>query len=102
LTSKHHLPSDGTRYLLTVSLAASLIFMGLIEMLLKKEANKVRVLKISTGLKFISALLILLLGFYGHWIHSLALLCLVFGTLLIPMVYYVYAWVSQKNAYQES
>lgn len=99
LISKHHLPSDGTRYLLTVSLAMSLIFMGLIEMLLKKEPSEIKALKISTGLKFFSALLIVLLGIYGHWIHSLALLCLTFGVLLIPMSYYVYAWVSQKLTY---
>ncbi len=37
---RHHLPSDNTRYLLTVSLAMSLILMGFIEMLLRKRSRK--------------------------------------------------------------
>jgi low temperature requirement protein LtrA len=64
LISKHHLPSDATRHLLTGSLAMSLIFMSLIEMVLKKDPREEKVLMVSTGLKFLAAIFVLFLGFF--------------------------------------
>jgi len=98
LISKHHLPSDATRHLLTGSLAMSLIFMSLIEMVLKKDPREEKVLMVSTGLKFLAAIFVLFLGFFGHWIHSLALLSLIFGALLLPMGYCIYGWVNDYQA----
>lgn len=96
LTSPHHVPTDNIRYLLAGSLATSLTFMGLIEMLLKKEEHVWGSLKTSVGLKFLSSGLILTVGSLGHLMHTIYLLYLMFGALLVPVTYEVYVWFKVK------
>ncbi len=96
LTSKHHLPSDSARLLLTTGIAVVLFFIGLIELLLKKDKGEPTRLKISVGIKALSAILILIFGFFCHEIHALALLALIFGVLLTPIGYGVYLWYQKS------
>ncbi len=96
LTSKHHIPGDTIRYLLAGSLSVSLLFMGLIEMLLKKEEGDRSSLKASVGCKFLAAALILAVGHFGHLLHAFALLSMIFVALLIPMAYEVYVWLRTR------
>lgn len=96
LTSKHHLPSDSARLLLTSSIAVVLLFIGLIEFLLKRDEREPARLKISVGVKALSAFFILTLGFLGHTIHALALLALIFGFLLSSIGYGAYLWYQKS------
>lgn len=96
LTSKHHIPTDSVRYLMTGSLAVSVVFMGLIELVLQKEENEFLDRKISVGLKFLAAFLLLLLGGFGQGLQSFTLLAGGFVTLLLPIGYGAYAWVIER------
>jgi low temperature requirement protein LtrA len=86
LTSKHHIPADETRWLLTVALGVSLIFCGLIEFLLKSSD------KTHVRMTWISALAILAIGFWGHELHAFNLLGLILLGLMIPIGHRVYRW----------
>jgi low temperature requirement protein LtrA len=94
LTAKHHIPSDTTRYMLTGALAVALIFMGLIENVLQESKD----LQIAARLKFITAAVVLLIGFLGHEYHALHLLILIFTALLIPIGYGVYLRILEPIA----
>ncbi len=96
LTSKHHIPSDPARVLLTSALAMTLLFIGLIEMILKRDENEPTKLKVSTSLKFASAFLLIVLGLFGHELHAFMLLA---GTLLVmlpPLGYGLVVWFQAK------
>lgn len=97
LTSKHHIPTDGTRLLLSCSMAIAISFIGLIEMVLQKDPHEPTNLKVSTNLKFLSAFLILLLGAFGHELHAFTLLALLLSALLIPIGYGAYIWHRSKS-----
>lgn len=95
LTSKHHIPTDNVRFLMTGSLSLSLLFIGLVEMILERNTNELLNVKLSIGLKFLAASLIVFLGFFGHQLHAFSLLGLIFSILLIPMSYGAYVWFWQ-------
>ncbi|HEY5259817.1 MAG TPA: hypothetical protein VIJ46_04145, partial [Rhabdochlamydiaceae bacterium] len=93
----HHIPTDIIRYLLAGSLAVSITFMGLIEMLLKKEEHVWGSLKTSVSLKFLASGLIVIVGSFGHLLHAIHLLCLMFGALMVPVIYEIYVWFKVKT-----
>jgi low temperature requirement protein LtrA len=97
LTSKHHTPSDPARILLAFSIAVALVFIGLIELNLKKEEEGLINTKITTTLKFLSGFLIFLIGVFGHEIHAFSILAFIFGALLVPIVYSIIGKVSVKE-----
>lgn len=81
LTSKHHIPIDSVRYLMTGSLAISLVVISLIETFLEKNEAP------EAGTKYIAAFVLVVLGVWGHELHSLYLLAGVLFALLIPIVH---------------
>ncbi|MBS0615445.1 MAG: low temperature requirement protein A [Verrucomicrobia bacterium] len=79
LTSKHHIPTDSTRFLMVSALAVSLVVIGFIEKFLEKDTCEMKI-------KYLSALLLIALGIWGHGIHSLYLLIAALGVLLLPIL----------------
>ena len=70
--------------------------MGLIEMLLKKEEHVWGSVKTSVGLKFLASGLIVMVGSFGHLLHTIYLLCLMFTALMVPVTYEIYVWFKVK------
>lgn len=102
LTSKHHVPSDSVRYLMTASLAISLMLIGLIETLLQKDEQLSLNGKICNRMKFLSAALLAGVGIWGHEMHSLSLLSCGFAALFVPIGYGLFIYRKRAQQYLQN
>lgn len=86
---------NNVRLLIACSVAISLTLIGLLENTLQRDKDEPTHPKFSPGLKFGSAVVALLLGFFGIGLPPLALLTMLVFLLLIQIGYGVFVWFSQ-------
>jgi low temperature requirement protein LtrA len=89
---------DDVCWLISGAIAAGLIIIGLLELTLRRREDEPTHPRLSPGLKFAAGLGALGLGGIGYGLGSISLLSLLFGLILIPMIYGAYAWFRQPIA----
>lgn len=81
LTAKHHIPTDGARWMIVGSLTIAMVLIALIQMVLSETPER----KESIQFKLATAVTLVLIGIFGHEMTSMGLLSLIFGAMMIPI-----------------
>jgi low temperature requirement protein LtrA len=89
---------DEARWLISGAVATALIFMGLIELTLRRREDEPTHPRLSPALKFAGGLGALGLGLTGQGFGPLVLLSLLLGLIFIQMIYGAYVWYRQPIA----
>ena len=85
---------DSVRWLIAGAAAVGLITMGLLELTLRRDKHEPTHRFLSPMLKFAAGVLALAIGLWSG-VGAIELLILLFGLLLIQMVYGAYVWFTQ-------
>lgn len=80
------------RWLSTGAVAVTLITIGLLELVLRRDPDEPTNPRVSAGLKFAGALLALALGWLGGGTGRAALLAMLLLSVLIQIIYGTYVW----------
>jgi low temperature requirement protein LtrA len=88
--------SDPVRMLISISVGCSLIVIALLENTLRREADEPTHPRLSPGLKLVAALGAIGLGLWGSGLGAIALLSLLFGLLVIQMIYGLLVWFNME------
>lgn len=93
--------TDNTKLLIGFSSGITLILMGLIEWVSKRQKDEPMDHIKSSGLKFITGITLILIGKFAH-IHTTSLMLTIFGMLAINMAYGMWMWfkIPEDSTYE--